>query len=150
VIEKMNELQEQMAEALEIPEPKGFMDLTYAEFVEKDMDDLFPDMTEWQRVALENWMDLWKENPVKPKRPVEQVRRMFTSDDVKADMIRAMEAEQKKPKEVIHFQSFDPHGSKGPGVYCSCGMYKVHNRGKVLAAWADKHFTKYNHYWKRT
>lgn len=60
-------------------------------------------------------------------------------------------AEQiQEAKKTIHFMSYDKSGSKGPGVYCSCGMSKIHNRGKVLAAWADKHFNKYGHYWKRT
>lgn len=53
-----------------------------------------------------------------------------------------------KPKEFTHGMSYDSHGSKGPGVYCTCGKYKVHHRGKPLLAWAVKHIDKTGHKWR--
>lgn len=85
---------------------------------------------------------------------VEQLAKENKQDIVKK-MATLMQQEigSEKLKEIakkVHFMEFDAHGSKGSGVYCSCGMYKIHKRGKVLAVWADKHFTKFGHYWKRS
>jgi hypothetical protein len=56
-----------------------------------------------------------------------------------------VEKDPGKPK--VHTMHYDSHGSQGPGVYCTCGQKKVHRRGKVLAAWAQKHTTKTHHLW---
>lgn len=47
-----------------------------------------------------------------------------------------------------HIMQYDSHGSKGPGVYCTCGANKAHRRGKPLIAWAKKHTAKTGHQWK--
>lgn len=49
---------------------------------------------------------------------------------------------------MIHTMRYDSHGSKGPGVYCTCGAKKIHRRGKPLVAWALKHTDKTGHKWK--
>lgn len=48
----------------------------------------------------------------------------------------------------MHQMRYDSRGSKGPGVYCSCGAKKIHRRGKPLVAWARKHIEKTGHTWK--
>lgn len=49
---------------------------------------------------------------------------------------------------VRHTMRYDSHGSKGPGVYCTCGAKKIHTRGKPLVAWAKKHIARTGHVWK--
>lgn len=56
--------------------------------------------------------------------------------------------EEIEPKQ--HLITYDPHGDQGHGVYCTCGGYKVHRRGKVLAKWVDRHHAKTGHLYKRT
>lgn len=68
-------------------------------------------------------------------------------------MISKMRRELEQTTKAIpmpDYMRYDRHGSKGEGVYCTCGAFKLHNRGKVLARWADKHFDKTGHKWKRT
>lgn len=48
----------------------------------------------------------------------------------------------------VYTMRYDSHGSKGPGVYCLCGVYKIHRRGKVLVKWAKKHMEKTGHKWQ--
>lgn len=55
-----------------------------------------------------------------------------------------------KVKKVAHEMRYDSHGSKGAGVYCTCGAMKIHNRGKVLVKWLHKHTEKTGHKWKGT
>lgn len=59
--------------------------------------------------------------------------------------LKAVEA----PVAVTHTMSYDSHGSKGPGVYCTCGANKIHNRGKVLVKWYQRHTAKTGHRWKK-
>lgn len=47
-----------------------------------------------------------------------------------------------------HTMRYKSNGSKGPGVYCTCGAKKIHRRGKPLVAWAKKHIAKTGHIWK--
>jgi hypothetical protein len=51
-------------------------------------------------------------------------------------------------KILVNEMHYDSHGSKGPGVYCTCGAHKIHHRGKVLAKWANRHMDKTGHIWK--
>lgn len=62
------------------------------------------------------------------------------------EMTGAGEGIVKKAPE--HRMRYDSHGSKGPGVYCTCGSKKIHRRGKPLAAWAKRHFEKTGHKWQ--
>lgn len=107
------------------------------------------ELTDEQRTFFENYRayldEEMKDFAVKPRDPDDFSRKMAVQ---LAETQK--EATAKLHQETIHFMSYDKHGSKGEGVYCTCGKYKLHNRGKVLARWADKHFEKYNHYWRRT
>lgn len=49
-----------------------------------------------------------------------------------------------------HTMRYKSNGSKGPGVYCTCGSHKIHRRGKVLVKWLQKHTLKTGHKWKGT
>lgn len=49
-----------------------------------------------------------------------------------------------------HKMQYKSNGSKGAGVYCSCGSTRIHNRGKVLVKWIAKHTAKTGHKWKGT
>lgn len=125
----------------------------YPEWLPETADMGWDELTDQQREWFENYRQTLEEAheaqelSVRPK--MEGIRsRLALLDEVQA-MGEAAE-KNLEAKKVIHFMSFDPHGSKGSGVYCSCGMFKLHKRGKVLAAWADKHFEKYGHYWKRS
>lgn len=50
--------------------------------------------------------------------------------------------------EMLYEMRYDSHGSKGPGVYCGCGSYKIHTRGKPLVKWSQRHTEKTGHKWK--
>lgn len=63
------------------------------------------------------------------------------------DEITNAGTEKPKGKPKQHMMHYDAEGSSGPGVYCTCGSKKIHRRGKVLAAWAQKHTTKTHHLW---
>lgn len=70
-----------------------------------------------------------------------------------AQVMIALEDELEKVGEVTvefkpHYMRVDSHGSKGAGVYCTCGANKIHNRGKVLGKWAARHTIKTGHKWQ--
>lgn len=64
------------------------------------------------------------------------------------DEITNAGVEKPNHKHKQHMMHYDSEGSSGPGVYCTCGQKKIHRRGKVLAAWAQKHTTKAGHLWQ--
>lgn len=139
---------ERLKALLQNPELKDIRDLSYAEFIES-VDEIFkPDeLQEWQRQNLENWLEIWKDNPVKPKHPVQQVAKMLQMQSLKEETEAAIAAQKAKTQEP--HMSYDRHGSKGAGLYCTCGGYKVHPREKVLNAWAWRHFRKTGHEMKK-
>lgn len=51
---------------------------------------------------------------------------------------------------TVHTMEYSSTRSKGAGVYCTCGAHKIHNRGKVLVKWVNKHGHKTGHKWKGT
>lgn len=146
--ERMNELQGEMAKALEIDEIK---DVTLADrdFIEWLADKNFEDLSvEQKRMAEAYFSNAHEGLAVRPKNPTNMVKKIMDLEAAKKATADAQARQDEK--KVVHFMHYDAHGQFGGGVYCSCGMRKIHNRGKVLARWADKHFEKYGHYWKRT
>lgn len=69
--------------------------------------------------------------------------------DEMADVETNSEGKIIAPKPApVHTMNYDTHGSFGAGVYCTCGQYKVHGRGKVLVKWVNRHGAKTGHKWR--
>jgi hypothetical protein len=122
--------------------------LEFPEWLASTADLEWDELTNHQKEFFENYRKVLEQEhktlAVRPRDPRILAYKMLQMQEAQK---RADEIEAKK---VVHFMSYDAHGQFGGGVYCSCGMRKIHKRGKVLAAWADKHFEKYGHYWKRS
>lgn len=112
------------------------------EWIETDIADL----TDEQKRVVEhywNYANAHTDMPIKPRNPVNVVEKMLQMAALEAEV----EAKKRTEAPKVHAMHYDSHGSKGAGVYCTCGQYKHHSRGKVLAAWADRHHTKTGHLW---
>lgn len=133
-------------------------EFAYPEWLAETADMEWEELTDEQKKWFENYRGLLNEE--KPENRVAKLANTHALGRPKmqggmlqaamADAETKQQALTKMKETVVHFMSYDSQGSKGPGVYCSCGMFKLHKRGKVLAAWADKHYEKYGHFWKRT
>lgn len=116
----------------------------FQEWIETD----FEELTDYQREFVQRYFEYvngHEDLAVKPKDP-------------KATMLYAAmqnEATKQQAKDLIakvdhHTMSFDPHGSKGGGIYCTCGASKQHPRVKVLNTWAWRHHSKTGHEMKKS
>lgn len=135
IIDEWNERPKELNAALEEASVKGqHLPRPIPEWFQEFEDKTWQELTDQQRAMVADFVIGHEGLAVKPRDPIAIVEKM----------LQEAEVENKTP---VHAMHYDSHGSKGVGVYCTCGMYKKHSRGKVLAAWADRHHTKTGHLW---